>query len=139
MAHSTYLADMLLNANYRGGSYTVPTGIWVGLHSADPGPTGTSELSGNGYARVSLGAPASGLFAAPSTVSLTRLIDNAAAALFDAATGDWTAATHWSTWDASTAGHMLDYGALAAPKTVLNTEQANIAIGALDITDKNGL
>ena len=43
-AFSTYTEDFILD-------WITGTNKYVSLHSADPGGTGTNELTGNGYAR----------------------------------------------------------------------------------------
>ena len=97
-----------------GGDYTRPATVYVSLHSADPGETGASELSGNGYARVAVTNNGTNWPAASGGVK-----SNGAAVTFPTATGsDWAAATHFGIWDASSAGNPLFLGALAASKTV---------------------
>lgn len=54
MTLSTYLGNKVVDLLFNDTDFdpASATDIYVSLHSADPGLTGTSELSGNGYARV---------------------------------------------------------------------------------------
>lgn len=57
---STYAKNALLNALFRNVSFSVTT-PYVSLHTADPGDTGTGEVTGGTYARKAVTfAPASG-------------------------------------------------------------------------------
>lgn len=78
-------------------------GTRISLHTADPGSTGASEVTGGTYARVATtwGAPSSGS-SAGSEVTL-----NVPAS---------TTVTHWGLWSAATGGTFLFGGALAAPE-----------------------
>ena len=118
MATSTYERDARLNT-FRATAYpTNPANFYISLHSADPGATGASELSGNGYARVAVSV-ASGSWTAPATNGSVRQITNAGSVTFAAATGaDWATATYCGIWDASTAGNFKRGSILAVAKTV---------------------
>lgn len=80
------------------------TATRISLHTADPGTTGASEVTGGTYARVATtwGAPTNG----SSTGSQTTL--NVPAA---------TTVTHWGLWTAATGGVFHYGGALAAPES----------------------
>lgn len=97
---------------------------YVSLHSGDPGLDGSNELSGSNYGRVAatIGAPTSGA------------ASNSAAVTFPTASGDWSEATYFGVWDASTSGNFLGGAALDTSRTVLNGQYAEFAIGDLDIT-----
>lgn len=135
MAASTYTRDHRLN-RYRGtASPSVPANYYVSLHSADPGLTGASELSGNGYARVAVSA-ASGSWSAPATNGSVRQITNAAAVTFPAATGsNWSAATHFGVWDASSGGNFERGAALDTARTALVGDTITFAIGQLVLNE----
>lgn len=125
MPMSTYLANALLDHFLKTGSYTQPTHVYVSLHSADPAYTGASELSGNSYARVQHDGWDS---------AATRHSENTGVITFPTASGDWSAATYFGLWDASTAGNFLGGAALDASKTVQSGDTASFADGELDIT-----
>lgn len=134
MGVSTYERDNRLKV-FRGVAYpAVPTNFYVSLHSADPGLTGASELTGGGYARVAV-SPATGSWSAPATNGANREITNAGAVTFPTATGDWLTATHFGVWDASTAGNFVRGDALADSKTVENGDTATIPVGALALRE----
>lgn len=135
MAVSTYERDNRLKV-FRGVTYpAVPSNFYVSMHSGDPGLTGASELSGGGYARVAVSA-ATGSWSAPATNGSSREITNSGAITFPTATADWTSATHFGIWDASSAGNFIRGGALAASKTVQNGDTLSFAAGALAIDEQ---
>ncbi len=80
------------------------TGLWLSLHTANPGSTGASEAAGNGYARKqpAWGAPAGGVVSAPEQE-------------FDAGAGAYS---HWGLWSAQSGGTFLDGGALTSTVTL---------------------
>lgn len=135
MSASTYLRDARLNWMRGTAHPAVPGGgFFVSLHSADPGVTGASELSGNAYARAAIAA-ATGSWAAPATNGAVRQITNAVAVTWAAASGAWTAATHFGIWDAVSAGNFIRGGALAVTKTVQSGDTATANIGDLILTE----
>lgn len=91
------LADAYKSLN--GGST-----VYVSLHTADPGTTGTSEVTGGSYARV-LGTWTSGT---TGTLSMATLTFNVPAGTF----------THAGLWSASTSGTFRDKAALTPSVTV---------------------
>lgn len=131
MSVSTYERDNRLKI-FRNTAYpSVPANHYISLHSADPGLTGASELSGNGYARVAI-APGTGTWSAPATNGSNREISNSGTITFPTATGsDWTAATYFGVWDASTTGNFIRGAALGASKTVQVGDTASFAAAAL--------
>ena len=124
-AMSDYLENEILDHILGTGAYTMPTTVYVGLStgSFNDDNSGT-ELTGNGYARVSIsfGAAASG------TAS------NDAAVEFSAATGSWGTVSHFGLFDASTSGNLLIHGALTASKVIDTGDILKIAVGDMDIT-----
>jgi hypothetical protein len=68
------------------------TTYYLSLHSADPGTTGASELSGGGYARQAIVFTTASGGAESNTAAVT--VPNAGT----------TAATHIGVWSAATAG-----------------------------------
>jgi len=127
-AATNYTENLVLTWLLTGSAATRPTAWFVALHSADPGETGaTSELSGNGYARVSATFTVSGT--APTTAT------NSGDVTFAAATGsNWAAATHASVWDASSAGNCLGKGALSSSVTINVGDNLKIPASNLNIT-----
>lgn len=121
MSISNYLEVELLDAVFNAGAFSVTT-PYISLHTADPGETGASEVTGGSYARqsASFGAAADGAVANDVAIEFT---------LMPAET-----ITHVGVWDADTAGNFLWGGALAASKTTNAGDTFQIAIGDLDVT-----
>lgn len=106
--HAGNLANKILD-HFRGGtSWTQPAGIYVQLHTGDPGSAGTANLSANTTrVRVNFSAAASGAIALTGTAP------------------QWTASatetiSHLSFWDASTAGNVLCSSQPATPRSVVS-------------------
>lgn len=113
------------------GSTTVGV-FYVGLHTADPGETGTqstSEASYTGYARVSVARSSAGWTVSGNAVS------NAAAINFAAATAGSSTVTYFSIGtDVSGTGNLLFSGALTASLAVSAGITPSFATGALSVT-----
>lgn len=81
-------------------------GTWVSVHTATPGTTGASELSGGSpaYARkqTTWGTPTAGVVTGSEVT-------------FDVPAGTYT---HWGLWSAATGGTFRDGGPLATTATV---------------------
>lgn len=117
--------NLLLDWLFDDVAATRPTAWYVALHTGDPGETGASnELSGNGYARQSATFTATGSTA-----------DNDGALTFGPnTTTPWGTVSHFSVWDAVSAGNCLVKGALTASKSVAVDDSVTVAAGALTIT-----
>lgn len=127
-AFSNYLEEKIADWSLRATAMpSTPASVYVALHTGDPGETGASnELSGNAYARVQVTAG----FTAISSGST----QNSAEILFPTATGTWGTVSHWSIWDASSAGNCLYKGALTSSRNVQSGDAFRFAAGALVIT-----
>ena len=125
-AMSDYLEDKLLDHILATTAYTAPSNVYLGLSIASMGENaGGTELSGNGYTRVSVAFDA----ASGGTTDNTAVLD------FPACTGsNWGAVAYWSIWDASTGGNMLLHGAFTSAKTIEVNDVLRVAAGDLDIT-----
>lgn len=123
---SDYLEDKINDMIFNQTNITAPTAIYFSLHSADPGDTGASELSGNNYSRVTVTTK----FSPSSSGACT----NDTTWNGPTASGAWTAATHWGLWDNSTTGNFLVGGALGATITVTSGGYYTMAVGDLDWT-----
>src|SRR4029077_15148585 len=93
------------------------TTAYVSLHTADPGDSGTSEVSGNAYARM-------GPVTFANAGNNPTVTSNSAIVTFAAATGSWGTVTHFGVWSALTAGTFRGSGALTTPKAVGNGDTA---------------
>ena len=130
-AATNYLEQRTLDFWLKANSQTTsaPSTVYIGLHTADPGETGslTNELSGNNYSRQSAS------FGAVSTVGNTVTCSTNADITFGPASASWGTITHVSVHDASTSGNTLFYGALSASKTVGTNDSFKITSGNLTI------
>lgn len=106
--------------------------FYVGLHTADPGETGTqttSEATYTSYARVSVARTSGGWSISGNTVSNTAAIN------FPACTGGTNTITHFSIGtDVSGTGNLLFSGALTSSLSVSNGITPSFAIGNLSVT-----
>jgi hypothetical protein len=98
MPYTDYLKNRWLNC-LKNNSGAIAT-VYASLHTANPGATGTNEVTGGSpaYARklLTFNAPATGSMALTSSVT------------FDVPAG--TTVAYVGLWDASTAGNFLGYG-----------------------------
>jgi hypothetical protein len=100
MSISNYLEDKLLDAT-AGVSYA-SAATYLQLHTGDPGEDGTANVaSENTRESVSFGSASGGSMVSSGTVEWTNV----------AAT---ETVSHWSLWDAASAGNCLWSGALAS-------------------------
>lgn len=96
---------------------------FVSLHTADPGTTGASEVSGGAYARVAVawGAASGGSVANSGALSINLPAS--------------TTAAYFGVWSASSAGNYYIGGALSPSVTTgASAGTVTIAIGALTVT-----
>lgn len=96
---------------------------YVSLHTADPGTTGASEVTGGSYARVAVtwGAPSGGSVANSNALSINLPAT--------------TTAAYFGVWSAATAGTYYIGGALSPSVTTGGSAGvATIAIGALSVS-----
>lgn len=122
---SNYLENAMINAVLRNTTYTSPSTVYVGLHTADPTDAGTgTEVSGGSYARTSV------TFGSPSNGVST----NSAAVEFPQATADWGTVSHIGIWDASSTGNLLFHTALDTSKAIATGDIFKIASGNLSVT-----
>lgn len=106
--HTANLANKMLDHLRGGTAWTQPAGLYVKVHTADPGSAGTANASAvTTRSQATFGAAASGAIALTGTnpswaMTATETI------------------THVSVWDASTSGNFLWSAALSASKAVVN-------------------
>ena len=111
MSISNFLEASWLNTLRGGGagtSYTAPAAVYLKLHTADAGEDGSANAAANTVRQVvTFGAAA-----------------NPAGTLTSSVQATWTSVSttetysHWSMWDASTAGNCLWTGALSSSAAV---------------------
>ena len=106
MSISNYAELKILEHTTGKTAWTIPTNVYVKLHTADAGEAGTSSAATETTRKVAAwAAAASGSIATSATLEWTNV----------AATETYT---HWSMWDASTAGNCLWTGALSSSAAV---------------------
>ena len=96
MGNSAYLRELIMRRVFLDAD-ALP-GLWVSLHSADPGESGAGELRDYARQAVAFGAGEAGAVVNRSALQY----DNLPAATL----------THFGVWDAERGGHYLTGGAL---------------------------
>lgn len=103
------------------------TTAYVSLHTADPGNTGTSEVTGGAYARQ-------GPITFASAGNNPTVASNSAILTYPAATAAWGTIGFFGIWTAASGGTFQGSGAVTTPKAVNSGDTARFAAGALTIT-----
>jgi hypothetical protein len=124
---STTLANSWLNV-IRGGAagttYTAPSAIYLQLHTANPGSSGSTSVSSvTTRQAATFGAASSGALTLSNTPSFTSWAGT-----------NGEVVTHISFWDASSAGNFLWSAALLASKTLSTGDTLNITTSSLTFT-----
>ena len=106
MSISNYAENKILDHVTGEAAWTMPTTVYVKLHTGDPGESATSNAASETTRKAaSWSAASSGSIATDATLEWTNV----------AAT---ETITHWSLWDASTSGNALWTGALSSSAAV---------------------
>ena len=106
MSISNYAELKILDHTTGRSAWTIPTNVYVKLHTADPGEDATSAAATEATRKVAAWAvAASGAIATSATIEWTNVSTT-------------EVYTHWSLWDASTAGNALWTGALSTSASV---------------------
>ena len=106
MSISNYAELKLLDHVSGRAAFTIPSNVYLKLHTGDPGEDATDNAATEDTRQVTAwSAAASGAIATSATVEWT-----------DVSTTETY--THWSMWDASTAGNPLWSGELSASAAV---------------------
>lgn len=135
-AASNYTEANIINALLRGVTFPLPTGTWVGLHTADPTDAGGSEVSTANwpqYARVK--AEGSGSIGDGWDAPTDGVTQNSLQLTYPSMDGvaDVTV-THWAIYDAATGGNMLVHSSLQTPRTLKTGDIFVFDIGSLSVT-----
>ena len=128
---SNYAENKWLDHILKTAAFTVPSNVYIGLSTADPGEAGSglAEPSGNAYARKACNA---------WDAAASRATANTNDIAYDRATGTWGTITHYALFDAITGGNMLGYGSLPTPKPVVAGNEMTIEAGDMNITVNAG-
>ena len=106
MSISNYAELKILDHTTGRAAWTAPTTVYLKLHTDDPGEEGTSNAATETSRKsVSWDAAASGSIGSSATVEWTNVSTT-------------ETYSHWSLWDASTAGNCLWTGALSSSAAV---------------------
>ena len=106
MSISNYAENKILDHVTGEASWTMPTTVYVKLHTGDPGEAATNNAATETTRKAaSWSAAASGSIATDATIEWTNVSTT-------------ETYSHWSLWDASTAGNALWTGALSASAAV---------------------
>lgn len=106
MSISNYAELKILEHTTGKTAWTMPTTVYVQLHTADGGEAGTTAAAANTTRTSAAWATASaGAIATSATITWTNVSTT-------------ETYSHWSLWDASTAGNCLWTGALSSSAAV---------------------
>ena len=106
MSISNYAENKILDHVTGEAAWTMPTTVYVKLHTGDPGEDATSNAATETTRKAaSWSAASSGSIATDATIEWTNVSTT-------------ETYSHWSLWDASTAGNALWTGALSASAAV---------------------
>ena len=119
---SDYLENELLDQVFKNAAAPAVTAVYVSLHTADPGDTGASEVTGGSYIRkvATFDVAASGATANSGNITWTGM--------------PAVTVTHVACWDAESSGNCLWSGALTAQKVLNSGDSFQINTGDLDVT-----
>lgn len=134
MAITYYSANRLLDYNFGGTSYSVPSNLFFGLSTTtiNIDGTGATEPSGGSYARVSLANNKTN-WGNASNASLT----NSTSIQFAESTASWGTITYVFMSDASTSGNIWWFDVLSPSRTVASATTVLFAIGAVTVQMTN--
>jgi len=155
---SDYLESGLLHHLFRGESFSKPTNISIALCAGVPKDSDTGSTipevptvingSGTGYARISLGSPASlgdakWSYSSEDASVGSGIIRNASSFLFDEGTGsaaliDWGWVSGIAITDHSTVGtgNLLMHAALENPRIIYTGDTVKFDTSTLQISFK---
>lgn len=140
-----YYENKLVDSQFRGQTFTIPTTLYVGLDTvACTEAGGGTEVTGGSYARVAVTSSMAnwaGTQSAGTTVASTGTsgtTSNNGAITFPAPTANWGTVVSFRIWDASTSGNALICQTLTTSKTINNGDAApSFSAGALTIQVDN--
>ncbi|MFA7279107.1 MAG: hypothetical protein WC100_03335 [Sterolibacterium sp.] len=128
---SDYLENKILNFLFNGTAYTLPSFYYLALFTSAPTDAGGgTEVSGGGYARLTL--PPSISYFTTATAGVTK---NKVPFAFSVATVSWGVVTSWGIYDASSGGNLIMWGNLSSSLTISVGRQLIFPIDSLVITE----
>jgi hypothetical protein len=133
---TNYSSNQILS-NLCGKSSNISLGAnsYVGLSTTTPSADGTNftEPTGNGYARVLLGASGQS-YAQKMGTATAGAITNTEIIYYPEATGSWGTITYFGIFSAQSGGQLLAYGALTTSIAPTANTIPIIRAGELDIS-----
>lgn len=122
---SDYLEAAQLNEVLGATAFTAPGTVYMALYSASPTDASAgTELTGNGYARVSITNNTTNFPAANPKQNGTPIA-------FPTATADWARALSWQLLDASSGGNRLYWGPLAGASKMCSVDAADVTANTI--------
>ena len=123
MAETTYAWEILSAALVKGETFPIYANVYVSLHTADPGITGSyaAESTGVGYVRKYLS-----LTPSPAPYTNDELIEWVVGSL-------WTTVTHIAIGDSSQGGNMLLFNSITQIDNPNTGTTIRIPIGNLTV------
>lgn len=100
-------------------------GVYVSLHTDNPGTTGANEVSESSYVRQPASFANTG--SNPTTAANTGIVQ------FPQAEENWGEITHFGLWSAETDGDFLGWAAVLTPKEITIGDVARWEIGSLEV------
>lgn len=127
-------SNKIIDYNFGGTTYTVPTTLYFGLSTTaiNIDGTGATEPSGGSYARVALTNNKTNW-----SVASNGIITNSTAITFPTSTASWGTITYVAIWDALTVGNIWWYDALTPSRSVASSTTVLFAIGAVTVQMNN--
>lgn len=122
MPFTTVTANKILDKILKNTDFTQATALYASLHTADPGESGTNEVTGGTYGRQAISFNT----AATKATTNTATIDFT---LMPVAT-----VTHVGLWSAASGGTFWWGGTLTASKTTAAGDTLRIAAADFDVT-----
>ncbi len=140
-AMSDFLENSLVDQIFRGQTAPTTSTLYIGLYTAAPSDTGGgTELSGSGYARVSVSSSLANWAGTQSTGSTTAssgtggATSNNTAITFPEPTSGWGQVQAFGVFDAATGGNLLFHGSLTINKTINEGDTVTFPAGSLVVT-----
>ena len=140
-AMSDFLENSLVDQIFRGQTAPTTSTLYIGLYTAAPSDTGGgTELSGSGYARVSVSSSLANWAGTQSTGSTTAssgtggATSNNTAITFPEPTSGWGQVQAFGVFDAATGGNLLFHGSLTINKTINEGDTVTFPAGSLAVT-----
>lgn len=118
---SDYAEPKLLDVVFNNTAFGAVANVYIKLHTGDPGDDGTANAATETTRKeITVAAASGGTIASDAAVTWTSISGS-------------QDATHFSLWDASSAGNCLFTGTITA-NSVVAGDTFTIAIGDLDLT-----